>query len=162
MAIKLICAFSKDRVIGNGNALPWSLPADLQRFKNLTEGNSIVMGRKTFESIGRPLPNRRNMVMSRDKKLKISGVEVVFSAEKVLSFYKESNDKDLFVIGGSHIYKLFEPYCDNLMITYIDKSFAGDAFFPEIDWNNWIMFSEEKFYDDSLESNFYFRDYKRS
>ncbi len=162
MAIKLICAFSKDRVIGNGNALPWSLPADLQRFKNLTEGNSIVMGRKTFESIGRPLPNRRNMVMSRDKKLKISGVEVVFSAEKVLSFYKESNDKDLFVIGGSHIYKLFEPYCDNLMITYIDKSFEGDAFFPEIDWNNWIMFSEEKFYDESLESNFYFRDYKRS
>ena len=162
MAIKLICAFSKDRVIGNGNALPWSLPADLQRFKNLTEGNSIVMGRKTFESIGRPLPNRRNIVMSRDKKLKISGVEVVFSVEEVLSFYKESNDKDLFVIGGSHIYKLFEPYCDNLMITYIDKIFEGDAFFPEIDWNNWIMFSEEKFYDESLESNFYFRDYKKS
>ena len=160
MAIKLICAFSKDMV--NGNALPWILPADLQRFKNLTDGNSIVMGRKTFESIGRPLPNRRNIVMSRDKKLKISGVEVVFSVDEVLSFYKESNDKDLFVIGGSHIYKLFEPYCENLMITYIDKIFEGYAFFPEIDWNNWIMFSEEKFYDESLESNFYFRDYKKS
>ena len=105
MSIKLICAISKNNVIGNKNQLPWNISEDLKRFKELTSENIIVMGRKTFESIGRPLPNRKNVVLSNNKNLKIENVEVFNSANDVLNFYKTfSKKKDLFIIGGNFIY----------------------------------------------------------
>ena len=162
MSIKLICAISKNNVIGNENKLPWSIPEDLKRFKELTSNNWVVMGRKTFDSIGRPLPNRTNIVLSENKNLKINSVEVFNSPKKVIEYYKNNSDqKDLFIIGGTYIYELFLEYCEYLFITHVDKKYSGDAFFPKIDWNEWELISEESSYDDDEKVNFYFRNFKR-
>tara|TARA_B100000886_G_scaffold98656_1_gene65505 strand:+ start:456 stop:947 length:492 start_codon:yes stop_codon:yes gene_type:complete len=162
MSIKLICAISKNNVIGNENKLPWSISEDLKRFKDLTSSNWIVMGRKTFDSIGRPLPNRKNIVLSENKNLKIDSVEVFNSPIDVIDSYKKNSDqKDLFIIGGTYIYELFFEYCEYLFITYVDKEYLGDAFFPRVDWNKWKLISEESGYDEKEEVKFYFRDYKR-
>jgi len=162
MSIKLICAISKNNVIGNENKLPWSIPEDLKRFKELTSNNWIVMGRKTFDSIGRPLPNRTNIVLSENKNLKIDSAEVFNSPKEVIEYYKSNSDqKDLFIIGGTYIYELFLEYCEYLFITHVDKKYSGDAFFPKIDWNEWKLINEESRYDDDEKVNFYFRDFKR-
>jgi len=162
MSIKLICAISKNNVIGNENKLPWNIPEDLKRFKELTSNNWIVMGRKTFDSIGRPLPNRTNIVLSENKNLKIDSAEVFNSPKEVIEYYKSNSDqKDLFIIGGTYIYELFLEYCEYLFITHVDKKYSGDAFFPKIDWNEWKLINEESRYDDDEKVNFYFRDFKR-
>lgn len=162
MSIKLICAISKNNVIGNENKLPWNIPEDLKRFKELTSNNWIVMGRKTFDSIGRPLPNRKNIVLSQNKNLRIDSVEVFNSPKEVIESYKNNSDqKDLFIIGGTYVYELFLEYSEYLFITHVDKEYSGDAFFPKIDWNEWKLISEESRYDDDEKVNFYFRDYKR-
>ena len=162
MSIKLICAISKNNVIGNENKLPWNISEDLKRFKELTSNNWIVMGRKTFDSIGRPLPNRKNIVLSKNKSLKIDSVEVFNSPKDVIDFYKNNSEqKDLYVIGGTYIYELFFEYCEYLYITYVDKEYLGDAFFPKVDWNKWKLISEDSRYDDKEKVNYYFRDYKR-
>jgi dihydrofolate reductase len=162
MAIKLICAISKKNVIGNENKLPWSISEDLKRFKELTSNNWIVMGRKTFDSIGRPLPNRKNIVLSKNKNLRIDSVEVFNSPKEVIESYKNDSDqKDLFIIGGTYVYELFLEYSEYLLITHLDKEYSGDAFFPKIDWNEWKLISEESRYDNDEKVNFYFRDYKK-
>jgi dihydrofolate reductase len=162
MSIKLICAISKNNVIGNENKLPWNLSEDLKRFKKLTSNNLIVMGRKTFDSIGRPLPNRKNIVLSNNLNLKIDGVEVFNSPDEVISLYKEIPEKkDMYIIGGTFVYKLFLEYCDYLYITYVDKNFEGDAFFPKIDWKAWNLTREEEKYDENEKLKYFFRDYKR-
>jgi dihydrofolate reductase len=162
MSIKLICAISKNNVIGNENKLPWNLSEDLKRFKKLTSNNLVVMGRKTFDSIGRPLPNRKNIVLSNNLNLKIDGVEVFNSPDEVISLYKEIPEKkDMYIIGGTFVYKLFLEYCDYLYITYVDKNFEGDAFFPKIDWKAWNLTREEEKYDENEKLKYFFRDYKR-
>ena len=162
MSIKLICAISKNNVIGNENKLPWNLSEDLKRFKKLTSNNLIVMGRKTFDSIGRPLPNRKNIVLSNNSNLEIDGVEVFNSPDEVISLYKEKPvKKDMYIIGGTFVYKLFLEYCDYLYITYVDKNFEGDAFFPKIDWKAWKLTKEEEKYDENEKLKYFFRDYKR-
>ena len=162
MSIKLICAISKNNVIGNENKLPWNLSEDLKRFKKLTSNNLVVMGRKTFDSIGRPLPNRKNIVLSNNLNLEIDGVEVFNSPDEVISLYKEIPEKkDMYIIGGTFVYKLFLEYCDYLYITYVDKNFEGDAFFPKIDWKAWNLTREEEKYDENEKLKYFFRDYKR-
>ena len=162
MSIKLICAISKNNVIGNENKLPWNLSEDLKRFKKLTSHNLIVMGRKTFDSIGRPLPNRKNIVLSNNSNLEIDGVEVFNSPDEVISLYEEIPEKkDMYIIGGTFVYKLFLEYCDYLYITYVDKNFEGDAFFPKIDWKAWNLTREEEKYDENEKLKYFFRDYKR-
>ena len=162
MSIKLICAISKNNVIGNENKLPWNLSEDLKRFKKLTSNNLVVMGRKTFDSIGRPLPNRKNIVLSNNLNLEIDGVEVFNSPDEVISLYKEIQEKkDMYIIGGTFVYKLFLEYCDYLYITYVDKNFEGDAFFPKIDWKAWNLTREEEKYDENEKLKYFFRDYKR-
>ena len=162
MSIKLICAISKNNVIGKENNLPWNIGDDLKRFKELTSNNIIVMGRKTYESIGRPLPNRRNIVLSNNTDLKIENVEVVNSSQKVLDLYnKNIGEEDLYVIGGTYIYDLFLDNCEYLNITFIDKEFEGDAYFPKIDWQEWELINEVRKFDSVEKLDFYFRDYKR-
>ena len=162
MSVKLICAISKNNVIGIENKLPWNISEDLKRFKKLTSNNWIVMGRKTFESIGRPLPNRKNIVLSKNKNLKIDTVEVFNSPKDVIDSYRNNSDqKDLYVIGGTYIYELFFKYCEHLCITYVDKEYLGDAFFPKVEWNKWKLICEESGYDNEEKVNFYFRDYER-
>ena len=126
---------SSNRVIGVNNTLPWHLSEDLKHFKSLTTGHTIIMGRKTYESIGRPLPNRRNIVISRNSNTSYEGVEVVHSLEDAFSI--STNDKEVFVIGGSNIYEQALSFVDQLYITEIKKSFLGDAFFPEINKQIW-------------------------
>ena len=160
MSIRLICAIAKNNVIGNKNKLPWKISEDLKRFKELTSENIIVMGRKTYESIGRPLPKRENIVLSRNKNLEIQGVEVMNSIESVLDSYNFQG-KDLYVIGGTFIYELFLEHCDYLHITNVERDYDGDAFFPEIDWAKWKLIEELNSYDDFEKTEFFFRDYKR-
>ncbi len=162
MSIKLICAVSKNNVIGNKNKLPWNLSEDLKRFRKITNDNVIVMGRKTYDSIGRPLPNRENLVLSKNKKLKIDNVKVFSSPKEILDFYYTKKKKnDLFIIGGTFIYELFIDYCDYLLITYVNKEFEGDAYFPKVNWTEWELVSEEIKYDEKENLNYFFRDYKK-
>ena len=144
---------SSNRVIGVNNTLPWHLSEDLKHFKSLTTGHTIIMGRKTYESIGRPLPNRRNIVISRNSNTSYEGVEVVYSLEDAFSI--STNDKEVFVIGGSNIYEQALSFVDQLYITEIKKSFIGDAFFPEINKQIWIEYSrDDHVTNDGLEFSF--------
>ncbi|HAL43687.1 MAG TPA: dihydrofolate reductase [Methylophilaceae bacterium] len=151
--LSIIVAMSSNRVIGVNNTLPWHLSEDLKHFKSLTTGHTIIMGRKTYESIGRPLPNRRNIVISRNSNTSYEGVEVVHSLEDAFSI--STNDKEVFVIGGSNIYEQALSFVDQLYITEIKKSFLGDAFFPEINKQIWIEYSrDDHVTNDGLEFSF--------
>jgi len=151
--LSIIVAMSSNRVIGVNNTLPWHLSEDLKHFKSLTTGHTIIMGRKTYESIGRPLPNRRNIVISRNSNTSYEGVEVVHSLEDAFSI--STNDKEVFVIGGSNIYEQALSFVDQLYITEIKKSFIGDAFFPEINKQIWIEYSrDDHVTNDGLEFSF--------
>jgi dihydrofolate reductase len=135
MSISIISAIGKNNEIGKKNELLWSLPADLKHFRDTTLGHTVIMGQKTFESIGRPLPNRRNIVLTLDKNLKIDGVEIVHSLEELDELLKITSgpNEEHFVIGGGQIYKLFINKADKLYITHVNASFPdADAFFPEI------------------------------
>ena len=146
MKITIVAAIASNNVIGQKNSLPWDIPEDLKRFKQLTSGHTILMGRKTFDSIGRPLPNRTNIVMTKDTNYQKEGIEIVFDEREALNLIKDLN-QEVFIIGGSKIYELFEPWATSLMITRVLKDFEGDAFFPNINWNNWQVASKEKFLD---------------
>jgi len=136
--ITLIAACSKNRVIGCDNKLLWNIPEDLQRFRRLTSGNPIVMGRKTYESIGRPLPNRTNIILSKQKNLRIKDCLIYSNIHEVMSLWQNSN---LFVIGGGEIYSMFLPFADKIELTLIDKEYQGDVYFPELD-SSWNLDSE--------------------
>lgn len=142
--INIIVAMSKNRVIGKNNSLIWHLPNDLKRFKKLTSNNTVVMGRKTYESIGKPLPNRRNIVITRNKNLKIKGCDIVNSIEEAFLLC----NNNCFVIGGSEIYKESLKYADKIYLTIINMNFEGDAFFPEIG-KEWFKVSKIDNYSDS-------------
>ena len=147
MKITLVAAIASNNVIGKENSLPWNIPEDLKRFKQMTSGHTILMGRKTFDSIGRPLPNRQNIVMTKDKKFQQEGIQVINDFDEALELIKKSNE-DVFIIGGSKIYELFEPVANSLAITRILKDFEGDAFFPDINWDLWQIEKEENFFDE--------------
>ena len=132
--ISLIAAMGGNRVIGNNNSMPWRLPKDLAYFKKLTLGNTVVMGRKTFESIGKPLAGRKNIILTRDKGYTREGCLVVHSIEEALKEIKD--EQESFIIGGGEIYSIFLPYANKLYITYIDHEFQGDTYFPEEVENN--------------------------
>jgi dihydrofolate reductase len=126
--ITLIAACSKNRVIGKDNKLIWHVPGDLKRFKELTSGHTILMGRKTFESIGKPLPNRRNVILTRDRNFTAEGCLVYSDLKEVLELF----GNDLFIIGGEQIYRQTIGYADYIDLTLIHKEYEGDAYFPEI------------------------------
>lgn len=141
--IKIIVAISRNRVIGNNNQLIWSLPADLKRFKQITTGNTVVMGRKTYESIGKPLPNRRNIIITRDNEYKADGCEIVNSLEEALMLC----NNDCFIIGGGEIYKQSMDLADKIYLTIVNEDFEGDTFFPEIG-NEWVKVGREDYEPD--------------
>lgn len=134
--ISLIAAMDKNRVIGNkDNALPWRLPADLKHFKNITLGKPIIMGRKTFESIGRPLPERTNIIITRNKKYRAPGCVVVNSPEDALRV--AGNAKEIMVIGGAEIFAKFYPLAKRIYFTRVDGAFKGNVYFPQWDPKEW-------------------------
>jgi dihydrofolate reductase len=126
---------SKNRVIGKGNKLPWDMPADMKHFRDLTRGKPVIMGRKTFESIGHPLPNRKNIVITSDSTFQYEGCTVVHSIEEALHSAEET--EEMMVIGGSSIYEQFLPHANRIYLTVIDQEFDGDAYFPEFDMAQW-------------------------
>ena len=143
--ISLIAAIGKTtRAIGKNNQLLWKIPEDLQRFKKLTSGHPIIMGRKTFESIGRPLPNRTNIVVTRNKNFTANGCIIVNSLESALEKAGETNREEIFIIGGAEIYNRALPLADKLYLTIVESDAEGDAFFPEYqkDFNK-IIFKQE-------------------
>ncbi len=142
--LKILVAFDENRVIGKNNALIWHLPADLKRFKALTTGHVIIMGRKTFESIGRPLPNRTTVVISRQQDLKIEGVILAHSVEEAILKAKSISRDDIFIVGGAEIYQLSLPLADQILVTQLHDIFEGDAFFPEISPAIWEVAEQER------------------
>jgi dihydrofolate reductase len=155
--ISIIAACSKNRVIGNDNSLIWYLPADLKHFKTLTINKTIVMGRKTFESIGKPLPNRRNIIITRDESYLVDGCEVVNSIPEALLLC----NSDCFFIGGGEIYKQVLEQADVIYLTEIDEYFQGDAEFPLLD-SKWHEISRsENLPDDKNKFKYSFIVYER-
>jgi len=131
----MIAAMGRDRVIGLNNKMPWHLPADLQWFKKTTLGSPVIMGRKTYDSIGRPLPGRLNIILSRNKKLEIEGCTVVNSLEAAL--LAAEGAKEVFITGGAHLYEKFLGDAARLYLTLIDADFEGDTYFPEYTQYEW-------------------------
>ena len=134
MTLSLIVAMAKNRVIGRDNALPWRLPADLKHFRRVTMGKPIVMGRKTFDSIGKPLDGRKNIVITRNSDYRPDGVTVVDSLDGALN---AAGDSEVMIIGGATIYEQVLPRADRIHLTLIDENFEGDAFFPVLIDDEW-------------------------
>ncbi len=143
MKLSLIVAMANNRVIGIENRLPWHLPADLQHFKKITMGKPILMGRKTYESIGRPLPGRENIVLTRDKTFKPEGCTIYHSIDEALEATKDY--EEVMVIGGDSFYQQLISKADRLYLTFIDLDIKGDAFFPEYSLDEWIEVESDAF-----------------
>jgi dihydrofolate reductase len=141
MSIAIIVALAKNRTIGANNRLPWRCPEDLKHFKQLTMGHHMVMGRKTFDSIGKALPGRTTVVVTRDESLEIAGCLIAHSLNDALSLC--GSDEQVFIVGGEQIYRQSLPLADTLFITEIQQDVEGDAHFPEFDRNAWRETSRE-------------------
>ncbi len=147
MILSIISAVANNNEIGRKNELLWDLPIDMKHFKETTTGHPVIMGQKTFESIGRPLPNRRNIILTLDKNFIGENIEVVYSLEELDTLLKETmgETEEAFIIGGGQIYKLFIDKADRLYITHVNASFQdADTFFPIIDMTKWNKSSEDK------------------
>jgi dihydrofolate reductase len=147
MKCALIVAMAKNRTIGIDNTLPWHLPNDLKYFKQVTMAKPIIMGRKTYESIGRPLPGRTNIVITRQVNYQAEGTVVVKSLQQALDKAEDisfvSGHDEVMVIGGAEIYQQALLQADRLYITHVDADVEGDAFFPEVNWHDWQEFKRE-------------------
>ncbi|MEP1258278.1 dihydrofolate reductase [Algoriphagus sp.] len=144
MKISLIAAVAANRVIGQGNDLVWRLPDDFKRFKSITSGHYILMGRKTFESLGKPLPNRTHLVITRNKNYQVpAGHHVFESVEEAFIFCQKKQVDHLYIIGGREIYKQTLSMADELELTEVEASPTGDTYFPAFDKDNWRVTSSE-------------------
>lgn len=138
--VSLVAAMAENRVIGRGGKLPWRLPDDQKFFRQLTLDHTVIMGRKTFEEIGRPLANRRNVVISRNPAYRPRGVTVVPSLDEALAL--AATEREVFVVGGGEIYRLALPRADRLYLTVVHAEVEGDTWFPPFDQNGWVLESE--------------------
>lgn len=159
--IRLIVAKSDNNVIGRNNQLIWRLSNDLKHFKEITTGHPIIMGRKTFESIGRILPNRTNIIITRNRNYSIENAKVAHSLNEALELAKEI-DENIFILGGGKIYEQAIDFADILEVTEVHENFEGDTYFPEIDLNVWKEISRIKHHkDEKNEFDYSFVRYER-
>ncbi len=149
LVISAIAAIGENRVIGKDNKMPWHLPADLKHFKAVTMGKPILMGRKTYQSIGRPLPGRTNIIITRDKDFHAPGCIVVTSLADAIATASQQGANEIFIIGGAEVYKQLLPATDRIYLTVIHHDFDGDTFFPEIKQNEWKEVEHEDFSADA-------------
>jgi len=149
MTISIVVAISENRAIGKDNKLLWYLPNDLKHFKAITTGHTVIMGRKTYESVGKPLPNRRNIIITRQD-IKIEGCEVVNSIKAALELCR--TEREVFIVGGAEIYKQSLHLTDRIYLTVVHKQFEGDSFFPEIKKTDWVQVSREDHQPDEKNS----------
>lgn len=142
MLISIIVAMDRNRLIGAQGTIPWRLPADLRWFKKVTMGKPIVMGRKTYESIGKPLKGRRNVVLTRDRQYSAPGCIVVHSVEEAIN--ASENGEEVMIIGGAQLYGQFLPLSERLYLTRIEATFEGDTYFPDFSEEEWVIVFEEE------------------
>ena len=138
MTLSLIVAMAKNGVIGRGDALPWRIPNDLKHFKSITMGKPIIMGRRTWDSLGRILPGRPHIVLSRDRKFAVDGVSSAHSLEDALTIAEDLTEHEIMIIGGAEIYRAALCYVNCIYLTEIHKSISGDTFFPQFNRDAWI------------------------
>jgi dihydrofolate reductase len=149
MTTSIVVAISENHVIGKDNKLLWYLPTDLKHFKDITTGHTVIMGRKTYESVGKPLPKRRNIIITRQD-ITIAGCDVVNSIEDALKL--TAGEDEVFIVGGAEIYKQAMHLTDRIYLTIVHKEFEGDSFFPEINLNEWKEVSREDHQPDEKNS----------
>ncbi len=160
--LSIIVVKAKNNIIGKDNKIVWHLPEDLKHFKNLTTGHTIIMGRKTYESLGKPLPNRKHIIFSQNPDFKVNAenVEVIHSLLQIQDLIE--GEEESFVIGGAMIYNFLMPYVKKMYVTEIEKDFDGDAFFPSIDEEIWREVTREKgLKDENNNLDYYFVTYER-
>ncbi len=163
MLVSLIVAAAENGVIGRDNQLIWRLPNDLKRFKALTLGHPLIMGRKTFESIGSPLPGRTSIVITRQKDFHLEGVVVVNSLQEALIEAKKCTNEEVFIIGGGEIFKIAIPFCDKLYLTLVKTECAGDTYFDLSVFKDWVKtYSELKRIDEKHSLAYEFIDLVRN
>lgn len=153
MIVSIIAAMDRKAGIGIDNKLPWRLSADLKRFRELTMGHHIVVGRKTFESIGKPLPGRQMIVVTRDRNYRAEGCDVVHSVEDAIRLARERGESEVFICGGAEIYAQSIEIADRMYLTLVDAEVAADTFFPEFDEQGWS--EQESVYQPADEKNQY-------
>ena len=158
MKIKIIAALSSNYIIGDRGKIPWFIKGELKRFREITINHNVVMGRKTFDSIGNILDSRKNIIISNNQSLKIDNAEVVSSFDSAISAC--DTDKDIFIIGGSKIYEAALSRSQYLLLTMIDREFKGDAYFPKFDKSDWKLVNEEKKYDNDNKFSYSYLTYK--
>ena len=146
--VSLIVAMTRNRVLGRDGDMPWRLSADLKRFKKITMGHPLIMGRKTFDSIGRPLPGRTTIVVSRSGVIDDPNVAVARGFDEAVQIARDSagggsDDGEVFITGGAQIYELALPFVERIYLTQIHCTLEGDTFFPELDWGPWELLSQE-------------------
>ncbi len=144
MTVSIIVAVSQNDVIGKDNQLPWHLPADMKYFKETTTGHHIIMGRKTYEALGKPLPNRTNIIITRQTDFTVSGCVVVNDLQSALDYAKNQGETECFIIGGGDIFIQAMVWTERLYITRIAHEFDGDTFFPHLETNDWKLVKEER------------------
>ncbi|MBF0279679.1 MAG: dihydrofolate reductase [SAR324 cluster bacterium] len=143
--VSIICALAENGVIGNNNALPWHLPNDMKSFVRLTSGHTVLMGRKTFQSIKRPLPNRVNVVITRQKNYQIEGCIIAHSVEDAISHARDLGETEAFIIGGEQIYREAIKFSQKMYLTRLEESFAGDTYFPQYNAEEWREVEREEY-----------------
>lgn len=158
MDLHLIAAVAANNVIGRNGTLPWHIPADLKHFRALTTGHTVIMGRRTYESIGRPLPNRRCLVVSRTLTPTPAGVEVLPSLTDALA---AGSNQRCFIIGGAQLYAEAMPFADHLHLTRVEANVEGDVFFPAVNWSEWTLVEEVPGVDAAAQFKFTFCTYRR-
>ena len=145
MKISIVVAVAENGVIGNNGQLPWHISTDLKLFKKITKGGAVLMGRKSFESIGRPLPDRTNIIITRQEDYPADDIIVSDSIEEAISIANALEYKEIFIIGGAEIFAQSEPYWDKIYYTLVHLKPEGDTFFPEVEWQDWHQVSVEHF-----------------
>lgn len=152
--VELVVAMTQSRIMGANNQLPWKLKEDLKHFKNLTKHHPIIMGRKTFDSIGRTLPERLNIIVSRNSELKIPNTLVAGDLKSAMNLCLENRymppDRKIFIIGGGQIFQEAMPYADRLHITWVNQAFEGDIYFPEFDLKSWRAITSRSLIDENI------------
>lgn len=160
MIVSLIAAMAENRVIGRSHGLPWHLPADLQRFKALTMGHTVILGRKTFQSIGRVLPGRRWVVLTRDPAYRPAGVEIAPTLDEALR--RAAREPEVFIAGGGDVFAQALPRADRLYLTLVHAEVSGDTRFPELPRDHWRLVEEQQHAaDDRHAYPFSFQRYER-
>ncbi len=162
MKISCIVAVAKNNVIGKDNDIPWYLPADLKYFKKTTLNHHIIMGRNCYESIGKPLPKRTNVILTRNPFYLVSNCYITHSIDEALQVAEDNGDDEAFIIGGAQIYELAMDRCERLYLTEVDLEVEGDVFFPKLNMDDWKLISEESHQaDEKNEHDYVFKIFER-